>query len=162
MSAFDPATYENMVVEGANETKSTPVPENWYKAMCDGVRIKVQKVTDKTTGSSQEKPVLEVMHKVLDPDPNVLQALNRQELLVRQDLWLDLTENGAVAMGPNQNLGLGRLREATNKNDPKKPFSFKMLEGAGPYWIFVSNKTNAETGDTFSNVTKTSKERPSK
>jgi hypothetical protein len=151
MSAFDVSVYENAVIEGSSETKAVPIPEGAYQGIVDKVRIKAIKV------DGAEKPVLEVIYELTNTSEDLKKLLNRDKILVRQDLWLDLTEQGAVAMGPNQNLGLGRLREACNMNDAKRKFAFKMLEGQGPLKLHVKNKTNADTGDTFSNITKVEK-----
>lgn len=154
MSAFDVSVYENAVIEGANETKYIPIPDGWYQGLCDQVRVKVVKTKD------GEKPVLEVMHQATNASDELKKLLNRDKVTVRQDMWLDVTEQGAIAMGPNQNINLGKMREAVGLNDPRKKFSFKMLEGSGPYWFYVKGNTNADTGESFSNVTKIQKDRP--
>lgn len=150
MSAFDLSTMENMVVEAANETKTTPVPEGWYNSLIDSIRLKSVK-TD-----NGDRPVLEVTHNLYEAPEELKQQLNRDKVTVRQDVWLDVTDAGTLAFGPNQNVGLGRLREACGENDPKKKFTFRLLEGKGPLKIHVTQKTNAQ-GDSFNNVDKIEK-----
>ena len=42
---------------------------------------------------------------------------------------LDLTDSGSMDMGKGRNVGLGRLREALNLNQPGQVFSFSMIPG---------------------------------
>ena len=153
MAVFSVEEYENVVIEGANETKATPLPEGSYSdVIIDSVRIKKVKRNDGT-----EAPVLEIIHHLTNPSEELKQLLGgRDKITVRQDIWLDVTETGAIAFGPNQNLGLGRLREAAGMNSAKK-FSFNQLVGVGPLKIHVGIKTQESTGDSFNTVTKVEK-----
>lgn len=149
MSVFDAVAFENQIIDQSNETKSTPLPEGPYSALCDSVKIKSVQRKD---GSSA--PVLEVHHQILDLKPEVKELFgDREKITVRQDIWLDVTENGTLAFGPNTNLGLGRLREATGTNNGKS-FTFKLLEGKGPYKIVIAHRTT-ENGDVFNDVKRT-------
>jgi hypothetical protein len=62
-------------------------------------------------------------------DAAVKEQLGRQEVTVKQGIMLDVTETGGLDMGKGKNVSLGRLREATNLNQPGQPFGFRMLEG---------------------------------
>jgi len=149
-STFDPEAFESIVIDQANEVKMTPVPEGDYTAMIDKVRIKSVTVK-KGAREGQEIPILEVLHHIQDEDGKLKKLLNLDKVVVRQDIWLDV-ENGALAFGPNQNVGLGRIREATGLNKPGKAFTFKMLEGQGPIELTVGLRENSETGDFFNVV----------
>jgi hypothetical protein len=48
---------------------------------------------------------------------------------VSQSLMLDMTESGALAVGTNKNVNLGRLREALGQNVSGRPWSPNMLQG---------------------------------
>lgn len=156
MSTFDPAAFEQMTIDQANETKSTPVPEGDYTALISKVRVKTVDIKNGAR-AGQTVPILEVNYQIQDDTGKLAEELNRDEVHVRQDIWLDVNENGALAFGPNQNLGLGRLRDAVGFNKPGKAFSFPMLEGQGPVVIHVTVDTNAETGDSFNRVPRVSR-----
>ena len=134
---FDAAVFEQMVIDQANETKTTPVPVGDYEAMIDKVRVKSVKLS-KGDRAGTEVPILEVTFHI--DDDKVAEQLNRDKVLSRMDIWLDV-EGGALAVGPNKNVRLGRLREAVGMNKPGKSFSFMQLEGAGPVKVQVNHRT---------------------
>lgn len=151
MSTFDAAAFEQMTIEQANETKSTPVPEGDFEANIDSVRIKSIAIS-KGDRAGQEVPILEITWHIRDDDGKLKKELNRDKVTVRQDLWLDVTESGALAFGPNNNVALGRVRQAVGLNKPGKPFTFKMLEGQGPAMIHVSQEHRDDL--TYNRVTR--------
>ena len=48
----------------------------------------------------------------------------------KQTVWLDVSEEGVLLSGPNQNLDLGRLRTAVGQNVPGQPWTPRMLVGS--------------------------------
>ena len=156
MSTFDPAAFEQMTIDQANETKSTPVPEGDYVALINSVKVDSLEIKNGARAGTTV-PILRVTYKIDDDTGKLAEELNRDDVLVRQDIWLDVNESGGLAFGPNQNLGLGRLRDAVGFNKPGKAFSFPMLEGQGPVMIHVTVDTNAETGDSYNRVPRVSK-----
>lgn len=150
MSAFDPAAFENMVVEEANETESTPVPEGDYLGLIDKVSVRGQEIKNGSR-AGETVPILDVVYALNDDDGKLAKQLNRDKITVRQQIWLDLNENSALAFGPNQNVQLGRLRDAVGLNKTGKPFTFKQLEGQGPLAIYVTNRT-LDDGRVFDEV----------
>lgn len=153
MSTFDAAAFENMVIEEANETKMTPVPEGQYKSLIEKAEIRTIEIKNGDR-AGQTVPILNVVHDIQDDDGELKKILNRDKVTVRQDIWLDVDDNGSLSFGPNLNVGLGRLREATGLNKPGKKFSFGMLEGQGPLRIYVTEQTREDTGDVFNRVPK--------
>lgn len=153
MSTFDVQAFENQIIEEANETKTTPVPEGVYTGLVDSQRIKTISPS-KGPNEGKELPVLEVTWVIDDEDGKLAEELNRDKVTVRQDIWLDVSDSGGLAFGPNQNVGLGRLREALGLNKPGKAFSFGMLEGQGPAQVHVGQREQADTGDIFNTVPK--------
>lgn len=153
MSTFDVNAFENMVIEESNETKTTPVPEGKFPGSIDSQKIKTFKAK-RGPREGQDLPILEVVYELADEDGKLKEILNRDKVTVRQDIWLDVNDNGGLAFGPNQNVALGRLREATGLNAPGRPFSFTMLEGQGPLMIHVTQFANPETGDVYNRVPK--------
>lgn len=55
--------------------------------------------------------------------------------------FLDMTPEGGLETGPNRNTDLGALRKALGQD--VAPWSFSMLEGAGPVRIRVAHETDA-------------------
>jgi len=147
-STFDPAAFENQIIDQGNETVMTPVPEGEYRGFIKSVRVKAV-----TTQARGDVPVLEVIYQIDDETGELAKEMNRDEVTVRQDVWLDVTENGALAFGPNQNVGLGKLREAVSMNDPSRSFTFKQLEGAGPVLVTVTqNPSKNDASIIYNNV----------
>lgn len=60
-------------------------------------------------------------------DPALADRLGRKKLYVRQDVFLDLDEDGSLAVGKGQNVQLGKLRDALGLN--KDGTSFEDLTG---------------------------------
>ncbi len=127
---FNPEEFQNILIEGANETNRTPVPEGEYESLIEGVRVKSVLIR-KGEHAGESRAVLEVMYALEDEE--LKKKLNIDKPMIRQDIWLDTTKNAeggtSLAFGPNTNIGLGRLRDATGLNKPNKPFGFQMLEG---------------------------------
>lgn len=121
--SFDPTTFLDQTVTGASSTSSEPVPEGEYQAILEKLDVKPWASRDGATAGLK----LELVWDILDEA--VKATLGRTKVTSRQSIMLDLTESGAMDMGKGKNVGVGRLREATNMNDPKKPFSFGMLVG---------------------------------
>lgn len=139
MSTFDVNTFMGTQVQGANETKYTPVPE----------RDDYLGVITKLAGDTiNQQPVLRVTY-MLD-DQQAREITGMQEPTVEQTVWLDL-ENGALSFAPNKNVALGRLREAVGQNDPAKPWSPKDLHGQ-VVRLSVKHRVNEENGDRFAQV----------
>ena len=152
MSTFDPVAFESMVIDEANETTVTPVPEGVYEGLIDSVRVKGIEL-QRGERAGQTVPILEVTWMLTDEDGKLKKLLNREKVTVRQDLWLDVNDQGGLSFGPNQNVKLGQLRELCGLNKPGKPFSFKMLEGQGPFAVHVQVTVNEEQGKTYDKVT---------
>ena len=76
-------------------------------------------------------------------DANVKALLGRDTVTVKQGIMLDTTPQGGLDTSKGKNIGLGRLREAVNKNADGVPFSFDMLPGLSAR-ISVSHRVNGE------------------
>lgn len=149
MSVFDKESFLNSTVTGANETKVTPVPEGEYTAMIDDLDIR--------TGEKDGKPWASLSIKWYIPDEQLKALLGMEHPTVTDSIFLDM-ENGKLAFGPNKNVRLGRIREAAGQNDPKKPWSFAMLKGAGPVKIKVGSRPATDgSGDSYPTVERVAK-----
>jgi hypothetical protein len=124
MSTFDPNTFLDMTTTDANSTQALPVPAGEYIAMVK--EIKARPWTSRQD-PSKSGMALDVTWSI--DDAAVKEQLGRQEVTVKQGIMLDVTETGGLDMGKGKNVSLGRLREATNLNQPGQPFGFRMLEG---------------------------------
>lgn len=123
MSNFDPTTFLDATITGANSTSQEPVPEGEYQAMIEKIDVKSWASKDGTSAGLKLELVWEIM------DDAVKAVLDRTKVTSRQSIMLDLNDDGSIAMGKGKNANVGRLREAVNLNDPKKPFSWGMLVG---------------------------------
>lgn len=119
MSHFDPDAFLNSTVSGANDTKITPVPEGEYAAIVDEIMPRRSKDGNST--------MIDVKWKIMDSSLSA--SIGRDNISVRQTVFLDMTPNGTLDMGKGKNVQLGKLREAVGLNDPMKPFSPSMLRG---------------------------------
>jgi len=131
-STFDAESFMQTEVEGEMDTKYTPVPADDYHSVIDDIRIRAAK----------ESVVLDVYHKLVGVD-ELCEAMGMEQLMVIQGIFLDIDTNGAIALGPNKNVKLGRLREAVGQNSGG-PWNFAMLKGAGPIKISVSIKPDKD------------------
>lgn len=121
---FNPDQFLDMQFEGQNDTKVVPVPAGEYTAMIE--EVKVRQWQGKAD-PSKSGLTLDIQWSV--DDPSVKELLGRDKVTVKQGIMLDLTDAGGLDMGKGRNIGLGRLREALDLNQPGRPFSFTMLTG---------------------------------
>lgn len=132
-SPFDPNAYMNLQAEGSFETSYTPVPDGEYPASVDDVKLEII-----TFGETKEQRlVARLIWSVLDDA--VKAALSMQKVVVRQDIFIDLTPDGRFDTGKNKNVDLGRVREALGQNTIAG-WTVSHLRGAGPAWIKVTTR----------------------
>ncbi len=137
---FDPNQFLDMTVESANDTVVIPVPAGEYQAMIAEVECRPwQSKTD----SSKAGLALDIKWKI--EDFAVTELLGRDNILVKQGIMLDVTEQGGLDMGKGRNVGLGRLRTAVNQNTAGKPWAPSMLVG-NMAKVKVSHRTDDRPG----------------
>lgn len=124
-SPFDPNAYLNLSAEGSFETSYTPVPENEYPAVIDDLKMDTVEFKDETTGQKVQRLVCRLIWSVLDDA--VKAALGMTKVVVRQDIFIDLTSDGRFDTGKNKNIDLGRIRDALGQNTG--PWQIAMLKG---------------------------------
>lgn len=146
--SFDPATFLNTTVEGALDTKIIPCPVGDYPAIADKVDVKQWSSRDGSSSGLKVAILWDIQ------DENVKQLVARDTVKVPQDIMLDLTETGALDLGKGKNVGLGRLREALDLNNPGEPFAISMIQGRMGL-VNVSHRTAGE--DVFAEVRKVAK-----
>ena len=138
-SSFDPETFMHSEVEGKMEVTFTPVPEGEFGAYIDD--IEAASVETKNGPA----PVLYVTYAITDEE--VKEQIDLDHPTVRQTVWLDFDDSGALSFSTNKNVRLGRIREATGQNVDGEPWSPSMLKGAGPVTVKVGHRYNSETGE---------------
>ena len=130
-STFDPQTFMAQETSGEMETRYTPVPAGDYTATIDDIAVR----------EAGDSILLDVTHLIHDSE--LAEKMGMERLSVRQGIFLDIEPNGVIALGPNKNVKLGRLREAIGQNKPGS-WNFQMLKGAGPLRISVSIKPDKD------------------
>lgn len=145
MSIFDPNTFAQMTFNQTNSTEQVPVPTGEYLAIIKSKEIKSWAKRDDPSVSGLKMSVLWTVE-----DEAVKQEMDRDEVVVRQELMFDLTEEGGLDFGKGKNVQLGRLRAATDTNVEGQPFSFDMLVGRQAR-IVVSHRTD-DKGNIYAEV----------
>lgn len=130
--------------EDANSTESTPCPEGEYVARIDKIEPRVMNT------KNGEKAILTIQWAPSDGDGRIKAATGRDNIMVKQDVWLDLTEEGNLDMGKGMNITLGRLRALFNQNTPGKAWGFNQLIG-NVAKVLVTHRTSDE-GRVFAEV----------
>lgn len=141
---FDPNAFLDMQVTESNDTKVTPVPVGEYTAVIGEVKVRPWQSKKDPSKSGMS---LDVTCEI--DDPSVKEFLGRDKVSIRYSPMLDINDAGMLDMGKGKNVGLGRLREATDLNVPGQPFSFNMLPGRV---IKVSVTHRIEGEDVFAEV----------
>lgn len=118
MSSFSPEIFLNTETESANATEYVPVPEGEFPASIKALKPRI--LTD-------GRPILDVTWTV--DDETVREETGMAEPVVRQSIWLDITESGGLDFGKGKNVSLGRLRESVGQNQSGKPWAPGMLVG---------------------------------
>lgn len=129
---FDTDALLEATVTEANETSFTPIPEGEYTGIIEDVKVRNPK---------EGVTFLDIVWNL--DEPELAQRMNRDKVTVRQSVFLDVAD-GKIASGPNQNVDLGRIREAVGQNQPGKPWSPAMLRGAGPAKVMVSQRPDKD------------------
>lgn len=138
MSNFSADAFMGTEVEGVGETEYTPIPENEYTAL-------IKEVKADTTPKGN--PFLELIW-IID-DQTVRDLIGMEEPTVRQTLWLDISDSGALEFGKNKNIQLNKVREALNQNDGK-PWSPNMMRGR-PATILIKHRLG-DQGQIYADV----------
>lgn len=116
-SVFNPDTFLNTTTTDANETSYTPIPEGEWKAQ-------IKKIEPR---GAKEAALLDVFWGV--DEPEVVEQTGMASPIVRQSVFLDITETGGLDKGKGKNVQLGKLREAVGQNQNGKPWQPGMLIG---------------------------------
>jgi len=152
-TSFDLNSFQQASFEGAGDTRRLRIEPKEYPAMVVGPFGEKGK-----TGLRTEKTYL-ILDVVWQPsDDEQMKTLGLERLpTVRQSLFLDLTAQGGLDMGPFKNGDLNRLREVFALNDPRLPWKFADFVGR-PARIKVEHRPNEkDPANPYTNVTAVSK-----
>lgn len=125
--SFDPNLFTQTTNEGELSTDYLTVQESEYPAVVKNVAAR----------QAKDSIILDVNWSI--DDDAVREFMGRDEVLVRQSVFLEMTDNGTLDMGKGKNVQLGRLRQALGQNTGA-PWSPNMLEGQCAT-IFVTERT---------------------
>lgn len=151
-SLFDPESFMSQEVKGANDTKFPTIPQGEYASIANKIECKQQ---PNSKDPSVIYTILDV-HWTID-DQGVREATKLEKPMVRQSIFLDLTDEGKLDMTVTKNVGLGKLRAALGLNDPAKPFTFAQIVGNAAV-VTVNHRPNVEDPENpFAGVKKVAK-----
>ena len=122
--SFDPDAFLEGVADGPMDTVIVPCPEGTFTAQVN--KLEPRNVETK----NGDRLILGVTWKILDDE--VLETLERDVVTVRQDIWIDLDESGAIDTSKGKNVTLGRLREAVDQNETPKWRPRMLLDQIAP------------------------------
>jgi hypothetical protein len=155
---FDADQFMNQTIDEPMATQLQSVPAGEYTAMIgdfDSSAFKTVTVTNKTTGLSQGRQVLEVPFLIQD---DALKAkLGREQVTHRETYWLDIRPDGLLDTGPDKNVRLGQLRSVLGQNSAG-PWAPSMLRNMGPLRIKIATTSDKQDPDKkYTNISKYAK-----
>lgn len=139
---FDADAFMQSTVDQPMATDFEMVPPGMYQAMIDDFDSSAVQKYDFEYKSGPNAGQPGSMVKLSLPfsiqDPAVLAKMEREKVIVFQDLTLDMN-GGQLDWGKNKNVRLGQARAAANQNQPG-PWSIFNLKGAGPVMVQVAHE----------------------
>ena len=120
---FDPQSFLDAQITDSMDTKVVPCPQGEFTGVIDSIAPEQWKSGDGTQSG------LKLVVQWLIEDQGVKDFLARDTVKVKQQIFLDVTDDGKLDTGPQKNIGLGRLREAVDLNNKGQAFTFGMLPG---------------------------------
>lgn len=149
MSTFDPEGFLNTEYAESTSTTIIPVPEGEFIAQVSDVKAKQIQV------NGEDRVVMDIIWEVLDD--GVKAELEMDKVTVRQGLFLDLTEEGAIDMRKGKNRQLGLIREATGQNKDGKPWAPGKLIGETATIAVTQRPDKNDPDNIFNDVKKVTK-----
>jgi hypothetical protein len=152
---FDPDTFMQQTVDEPMATEFRICPQGEYQAMIDDFDSKAfthVEWQDKQTGEQKSAPQFSCPFVI--QDEKVKAELGREKLVVPAKMFLDINAAGGLDFGPDRNVRLGQIREATGQN-VKGPWSIMNLRGAGPVMVKVTHRQDKRNPERkFAEVTR--------
>lgn len=145
-SVFDPNAFLQQTHTAGFATQFTPIPEGEYLAqLVDGDKGMAVRTADTKDGV---RFILNLQWQILDDKVKELTGMASPS--VRQEIWLDLDENGRLSRDKNKNVDLGKFLAAIGLNSGD--FSFNQIRTAGIVKVKVAPDKPTEDGRQFSKV----------
>lgn len=153
-SSFNPEAFASGSFEGEGDTRRFQLPPKEYMAFVVGPFGEDKKTRIRTTDKGHV--IFEIVWQ--PDDAEVKQQFGLEKLpTVRQSIFLDITEQGGLDMGPFKNADLNKLREVFELNAAGVRWSFQDFIGK-PARIKVEQRPNPQDpNNPFSNVTAVTK-----
>lgn len=146
-STFDVDAFAAGSQEGQGDTRRLQIEEKEYSAIIMGPW------KEKTKLVTTEKGSLQFVVAWQPDDPEQAQRLKIDRLpLVFQRIFLDLTEQGALDMGPFKNAELNKLREVFGLNQPGVKWSWQDFLGKAAKIKLVYRPNPQDAQNPFQNV----------
>lgn len=144
MGTFNAEQFLDMVMEEALSTRAIPIPPGTWEAQIHDLSIR----TGVNKESGEPWRMLMVRWRFLSPE--VQEITQRENPQITQSMFLQLSPQGGLLFGPNDNVELGRLRTALRQNESGKPWAPNHMKGQLAKLEIVA-KTN-ETGDIYGEI----------
>lgn len=152
-TSFNPDAFAQSQFEGKGDTRrlSSAVSEKEYPAIIEGPWGEVTKIR-----VEKGYPILDIQWRPSDPE--LQQKLGVEKLpLVRQSIFLDVTESGGLDMSPFKNGDLNRLREAIDLNKDGQRWGFPDFIGKAAKIKVVHKVNERDVQNPFVNVASVTK-----
>lgn len=132
---FDADAFLQSTITQSIDTTRTPVPPGDYVAQVntDDKAISIDKGTiGKGERTGQPWASLVVLMTIPDPSGSIMTATGRSPVIVRHNVFLDLTPSGQLDFSTGKNVQFGKLFEACGwAVDDKK----RLTPGFSPNWL---------------------------
>lgn len=136
MSAFDPDNFLDSSTTEEGSTYSSPIPPGEY----DAIVKEVSKPRSIDGKDGNPRYLTDITWELVNVSASVMEEVGRDQLTVRQTVWLDLTSQGQLDMGKGKNIGLNQVRDALGQNKPGQPWSPKNMIGASPAKLMIGQR----------------------
>jgi len=118
MSLFDASSFLNAKIDAELATRRQALPIG--EAVAQITKL------DTVNGEKDGKPWYKLNVTLAIQDSAYLAQAGKEAATITYGLMLDMNEGGGIAMGPDKNVRLGKLREATGTNQPGKSLNDMM------------------------------------
>lgn len=150
--AFNKDAFLQQTIAQALDVTRIPFPEG----PVEDLQIKDLSLRDGTNkeGERAGKVWAQLTITYVSHDPDIraeMKLADEQEATVRQQIFLDLTDDGLLDVSPGRNIALGKIRHAAGQNSNEE-WSIMDLKGARIGGARVKHTINKDTQDTYAEV----------
>lgn len=141
--SFDADTFLTQTIDAPLSEFVEPIPEGDYPAMIDDFDSSAVEQVEFTYKKGPNAGSPGTMTKLtinwVIQDEALKARLDRDKVTARQQIILDIADNGGLDFGKGKNVTLGQLRAAVGQN-AAGAWSIMNLRGAGPAMIHVGHR----------------------